>query len=73
MMWNVNEAEGTAVGAVHPVVIGGRLVASVTPIWDNERGVALSIDMADIDDISSADAHAFAASLHELADMPGPQ
>jgi hypothetical protein len=71
-MWNRNEAEGTAVGAVMPVVIDGRLIASGTPLWDDERGVGLSIDCADIEDITAAEVHAFAASLHQLADMPGP-
>lgn len=71
-MWNVNHAEGTAVGPSVPVTADGALIATLTALWDDESGVRVSVDWQATDDLSRDEARVLADGLRQMAETPAP-
>lgn len=42
--WDINEAEGTAVGPTLPVHSGGTIV-TLTALWSDTEGIGVTIDL----------------------------
>ncbi|MFS3127474.1 hypothetical protein ACLM5J_03620 [Nocardioides sp. Bht2] len=74
MTWTVNARQMTAVGAEVPVIAGGEVLATLTPMWSDEDGVRTSLaGYGALDDLSAAQMRTLADALCQVADMPGPQ
>ena len=72
-MWHMNMTEGTATGTSRPVTVDGALLAVLTPLWDDEAGVRVSVDWQSGDALSANEARAFAVALVEAVAVGAPR